>query len=1030
MATFLSKKHIKSILLWPSMVLLLSLSSTYGVWKYAEQEASDKLQDHFDFRVMETIKLIEYRIETYIQVMRGVRGLFKSSKNVTREEFHLYISSLSLDKYYPGIQGVGYSLIVPNEQKDQHIANLRNQGFPKYMIHPKGNRDLFSSIIYLEPFSDRNLRAFGYDMFSEPTRKIAMERSRDFNEVAISGKVKLVQETEEEVQAGFLMYLPFYKKSMPHGTLTERRTNIIGWIYSVFRMNDLMDGIEGERTGDLAIEIYDGNIVSDQTQMLFSDSENEALFSFTQAILIGDHTWTVVIHSLPLLKSKFNKNKPESIVIIGLIFSLLLTLFTRSVFITKKIAVKLNDSEKRFRLVFEQLSVGVAIIDKSTGDFIQTNQSYCDIVQLTQAQLASTSFIKITHQDDIQIELENIDKIKTGEIRHFSIEKRLIRANKSIVWVNVTVSPIWNSGQQSSQYITTIEDITERKKSIENLKLAASVFTHAREGIFITDVKGNIIDINDTFISLSGYSREEVIGQNPRILKSGQQSPEFYAEMWQALLKEDYWSGEIWNRCKNGEVYPVMQTISAVHDQHGITTHYVSLCSDISLIKEHQEQLEHIAHYDILTHLPNRSLLSDRLSQAMLQCSRHKQSLAVVFLDLDGFKAVNDVYGHDMGDELLIALSVRMKEALREGDSLARIGGDEFVAVLTGLNTVEDCEPVLERFLLASSEPVTVDDVVLNVSASIGVTIYPQDNMDADLLMRHADQAMYVAKQLGKNRYHLFDIAQDEAIKVHRESLEAIRNALDNHQFVLYYQPKVNMRTGIIMGVEALIRWQHPERGLLNPIEFLPIIEHNTIMIEMGEWVIDRALTQISQWQSMGINLLVSISVNIAAVQLQHPDFTQRLTTLLAAHPDVEPHYLELEVLETSALENVHHVSIIMNDCIALGVKFALDDFGTGYSSLTYLRRLPVSLIKIDQTFVRDMLNDTDDLAIVEGVIALAKSFKRDVIAEGVETIEHGTALLELGCDLAQGYGIARPMPASDIHAWFNNWKPIASWQN
>ena len=581
-----------------------------------------------------------------------------------------------------------------------------------------------------------------------------------------------------------------------------------------------------------------------------------------------------------------------------------------------------------------------------------------------------------------------------------------------------------------SIFITSIvrpyEELTETRKE---LLLAASVFSHAGESIIITDMTGIIVNVNRTFTTITGFSREEAIGQNPRILKSGRQSPEFYVAMWQDLLEEGGWSGEIWNRRKNGEVYAVMCTISAVHDEQGITTHYVSLGNDITLIKEHQEQLEHIAHYDALTNLPNRVLLADRLSQAMLQCGRHKQSLAVVFLDLDGFKVVNDTHGHDRGDELLIALSVRMKEAFREGDSLARIGGDEFIAVLVDLVNAEDYQPILERLLLSVSEPVTIDGVVLNVSASIGVTLYPQDNVAADQLMRHADQAMYKAKQLGKNRYHLFDMAQDDAVKVQRESIEAVRSALDNNQFVLHYQPKVNMRTGTVTGYEALIRWQHPKRGLLNPIEFLPVIENHAMMIEVGEWVIDSVLAQISQWQAMGINLPVSTSVNIAAVQLQQTNFTQRLTTLLAGHPNVEPRYLELEVLETSALEDVRNTSIIMNDCMALGVNFALDDFGTGYSSLTYLRRLPASLIKIDQTFVRDMLINYDDLSIVEGVIVLAKSFKRDVIAEGVETIEHGTVLLQLGCELAQGYGIARPMPASDIPAWVNNWKPDISWK-
>lgn len=569
----------------------------------------------------------------------------------------------------------------------------------------------------------------------------------------------------------------------------------------------------------------------------------------------------------------------------------------------------------------------------------------------------------------------------------------------------------------------------ERKQIEEKLKRAASVFTHAQEGIIITDSTATIIEVNDTFSSITGYTPEEVLGQNPRILQSGRHSTAFYTELWAAVVAKGYWRGEIWNRRKNGEIYPERLTISAVSDTTGVVQHYVSLSTDITTAKENQGQLERIAHYDLLTNLPNRVLLADRLSQAMLQCSRHDQSLAVVFLDLDGFKQVNDANGHNVGDELLIALSVRMKKALREGDSLARIGGDEFVAVLTDLSAFDDCYPVIERLLSAASKPVTVSGVLLNVSASIGVTLYPQDNVDADQLMRHADQAMYVAKESGKNRFHLFDTAQDDAIKVQRESILAIRSALDSHQFVLHYQPKVNMRTGRVMGVEALIRWQHPKRGLLNPAEFLPIIENNPMSIEIGEWVIDSALTQISQWLEMDLNIPVSISVNIAAVQLQQPNFTQRLTNLLAAHPDVEPMYLELEVLETSALDDVNHISKIMEACMALGVGFALDDFGTGYSSLTYLRRLPANMLKIDQSFIRDMLIDADDLAIVESVIALAKSFKRDVIAEGVETIEHGTVLLQMGCDLAQGYGIARPMPASDFPKWISNWKADAAWQ-
>ena len=567
----------------------------------------------------------------------------------------------------------------------------------------------------------------------------------------------------------------------------------------------------------------------------------------------------------------------------------------------------------------------------------------------------------------------------------------------------------------------------EKKQAEEKLKRAASVFTHAHEGIIITDGSGNITEVNDTFSNITGYTPEEVLGKSPRLFHSGRQSPEFHAEMSDTLLAKGYWHGELWNRRKNGEIYLEMLTISAVNNADGLLQHCVSLFTDITRIKENHEQLERMAHYDALTSLPNRVLLADRLSRSMVQCQRRNQSLAVAFMDLDGFKTINDLHSHNVGDELLIQVAQRMKEALGEGDTLARIGGDEFIAVMVDLENVEDSEPLLKRLLKAAADPVNVGDAVMQVSASIGVSFYPQDHVDADLLMRHADQAMYVAKQAGKNRYHFFDTAQDNAIKTQGRSIGDIRSALDKREFVLHYQPKVNMRAGEVIGVEALIRWQHPVLGLVQPLDFLPAIEGHAVSLELGEWVIDAALRQIKQWRNIEVNL--PISVNISAYQLQQGHFTTRLADLLAAHPEVPPHCLELEILETSALCDISQVSTTMNACHKLGVRFALDDFGTGYSSLTYLKRLPAYLIKIDQSFVRNMLEDADDLAIVEGVVGLTKAFRRNVIAEGVETTPHGIALLQLGCELAQGYGIAKPMPSVDIPKWVSNWKADDSWK-
>ncbi|MFA3789904.1 EAL domain-containing protein [Aliiglaciecola sp. SL4] len=605
--------------------------------------------------------------------------------------------------------------------------------------------------------------------------------------------------------------------------------------------------------------------------------------------------------------------------------------------------------------------------------------------------------------------------------------------NKNLTKAGDIITCEWHSTPILDQHgsvigvTSLVQNVTKDKQNEEQLKLAASVFSHAREGIIITDTKGDIIDVNQTFVNITGYSKKEVLGKNPSILKSDRQSDDFYQKLWLSISKHGFWCGEIWNKRKNNEIYAQLLTISAVNDENGNVKNYVAIFTDISEFKEQQLKLEHMAHYDVLTDLPNRTLLADRLRIAISHSKRNEKLLAVVFLDLDGFKEINDSHGHSLGDELLVIIASRLKETIRECDTLSRFGGDEFVAVLADLQTQHDFSPIVNRMLKAASVPVTIDNLTLKVSASIGVTLYPADQTDADQLIRHADQAMYLAKQKGKNCYHLFDIKSEDAIKVRNQTLFNIKNALNKGEFVLFYQPKVNMQTGEVVGAEALIRWQHPQRGLLSPAEFLPFIENHQLSIEVGEWVIEEALQQIGKWQKN--NLMIPISVNVGALQIQQRNFADRLKALLMAYPEISPSYLQLEVLETSALGDLLDASETMKKCIKLGISFAIDDFGTGYSSLTYLRRLPASLIKIDQIFIRDMLINPEDRAIVAGIVALAKSFNRKVIAEGVETIEHGITLLQLGCELAQGYGIARPMPAQDIIEWSANWRTEQVWK-
>jgi diguanylate cyclase (GGDEF)-like protein/PAS domain S-box-containing protein len=503
----------------------------------------------------------------------------------------------------------------------------------------------------------------------------------------------------------------------------------------------------------------------------------------------------------------------------------------------------------------------------------------------------------LIHPDDKDSALSTLEVFLNNKTKEYESEFRLQHKDGSYINILSRGFAVENEGGKITRVVGTNVDVTERKKTEKKLKLAANVFTHSREGIIITDAAGTIIDINDTFTEISGYSREDLFGQNPRILQSGQHSSDFYADMWQTISTTKQWYGEIWNKRKNGEVYPEILTISAVLNDAAKVQNYVGLYGDVNALRENIQKIEQITNYDALTNLPNRTLLADRLNHRMAQCQRHDTLLAVALLDLDDFKAVNDAHGHNVGDELLIILSQRMQGVLREGDTLARIAGDEFIAVFANLAQIQDCQLALERLLLLVSEPITVGEIVLQVSASIGVTLYPQDGADADRLIRHADQAMYLAKQAGKNRYHWFDTARDDAVNIRRESLDNISTALDRREFVLFYQPKVNMSTGEVVGVEALIRWQHPARGLVPPLDFIPTIEGHALSLDIGEWVIDTALSQINHWKSIGMTL--TISVNISAYQLQQTNFVTRLSILLAAHPDVSPQDLSLEVLET-----------------------------------------------------------------------------------------------------------------------------------
>ena len=685
--------------------------------------------------------------------------------------------------------------------------------------------------------------------------------------------------------------------------------------------------------------------------------------------------------------------------------------------------LKSQKYKERYELVLNALNDGVwdwNLVD----DTVYFSPRWKEMIGYAEDEFpdSSSAFFDAIHPDDQPI-LDAIIKkhFEDPEKNVYSQEIRLRCRDGNYKWILARGKAYSDEEGKLVRMTGTHSDITEQKTGQLSLSQQKeefeTIFNISRDGIAILDLESNFLDFNASYLEMTGFTREELLATSCIALSIPEDRERAREAMEMALKKGFLDSFEKTCVVKNDKQITINMALSIMPDKKRV----LISTKDITDVKAHAKKLEYIAHYDSLTGLPNRILKSDRLRQAMMQAQRRGEKVAVVYLDLDGFKEVNDQYGHATGDELLVELSKRMEHILREGDTLSRLGGDEFVAILVDIPRVSTAIPIIERLLESAQEVVFLNHHKLQVSASIGVTFYPQDSeVDGDQLIRQADQAMYEAKQAGKNRYHIFDSDHDRLIRTHHENVERIQQALHENEFILYYQPKIDMRSGAVVGAEALIRWLHPEKGLIPPLDFLPLIENHSLAVDIGEWVIDTAMTQIEQWHREGLE--INVSVNVGARQLLQGDFVQRLNSIFARHAPFVSALLEIEVLETSALEDVQSAAKIIEECRAMNVHFALDDFGTGYSSLTYLKRLPVTTLKIDQSFVRDMLEDADNFAILEGIISLASAFNRKVIAEGVETIEHGEHLFKLGCNLAQGYGIARPMAAHLFVEWVRQW--------
>lgn len=675
-----------------------------------------------------------------------------------------------------------------------------------------------------------------------------------------------------------------------------------------------------------------------------------------------------------------------------------------------------NKQQQLFSRLANNGLIGVAIVQGSRFTFV--NKQLSLLVGYERHELLGLDNVSELFPNYAQLQAQ----INPNQLE-LLVEDYFIHFFGRRVEVEVCLIRTQDEGVDSDVWF--VLDITQRKQSERSAQIAALVYDNTGEAIVVTDENGLVVDVNPAFTEITGYERAEIVGRSMNLLSSGRHSKAFYRKMWQQLRTTGRWQGDLWNRRKSGELYAERLNISTSYNDDGTVYRRIGLFFDVTTHKEREEDIWRQANYDHLTELPNRQLFQTRLQQAMQESDETGKAFALIFLDLDLFKDVNDTFGHDVGDLLLREAAKRLLACVRtDQDTVARIGGDEFTVIVTNVSDEGVVNRICEDILHAIAQPYALGDDVATVSASIGITMYPEDASDANELLKNADMAMYGAKDSGRNQYCYFIPAMSEAIQARMMFSESLQRAIDENQFILYYQPIVDMRTGRVVKHEALIRWQHPELGLVPPSEYIPFAEDSGLIVGIGNWVFKTVLKQAKQWYLEGREQFISINVSPAQFYADGVSAEEWIRQVEEA--GVPTQMIVIEITERLLLENNPVITQILTKLRAAGFRIALDDFGTGFSSLTYLKRYPIDIIKIDQSFVRNLASDSEDLALCEAMIVMAKKLGLEVIAEGVEGPQQEDLLLQAGCTLGQGYLYSRPVPVHELDAWLRerNLKP------
>lgn len=670
------------------------------------------------------------------------------------------------------------------------------------------------------------------------------------------------------------------------------------------------------------------------------------------------------------------------------------------------------ESEVKFHQAMLHAPIGIAL-QSPEGHYLEVNPALCEILGYTTDELLARDLQSVTHPDDLDITMDYIYRMLSNEIDSHYLDKRFIHKDGHIVWATLHKAIVRDSNNRPKYFIALIVDITSRRIAEDELRLAASVFSNAMDGIIITDNRAKIIKVNKAFENMLGYTSSDVIGQHTRILRSYRHDDEFYRAMWDQIHEKGSWTGEIWDRHKEGHIVPVWLSISALKDNAGKIDHYIAVMYDISELKQYHERMHHLAHYDGLTKLPNRMLFTDRLKHAIDIAKRSNFTLAILFVDLDNFKQINDARGHHIGDELICKVADRLSQITRSTDTVARLSGDEFVILLENQLTKDKVCMIAEKAISSISESMELSDGPAFISASIGIAFYPDDGEDMESLLQHSDLAMYRAKENGRNHFVFYQ--QEMSQKMH----ERILLKTDLHQALRYqklqfnYQPIINIYSKEYMGAEALLRWKHPKLGWISPEKFIPIAEESDLIHKIGEWALNHACHQIRKWLDSGFNP-GTLSVNVSGKQFTLANFHNVASEILK-NTNCPAENILLEITENFLMEESDAALATLNNLRELGLNIAIDDFGTGYSSLSYLKRLPINKIKLDKSFVRDLPSNTNAVAIARAILSMGKTLGFDVIAEGIENRDQNKFLLTEECKYGQGFYYAKPMSAAKL---------------